>query len=104
MIKNNQYSFIKIESNKGKKMKIKTKSNILIVILSLATIMGFLTLIVGTAYADDNESPIFIISPSGRDDTANIQAAFDAAIAAGLGSTVQLTSGQFYTNNIFVQN
>ncbi|MFW9938975.1 MAG: hypothetical protein ACFFD5_15115, partial [Candidatus Thorarchaeota archaeon] len=37
-------------------------------------------------------------------DTQNIQAAFDDAIAAGPGSTVQLTAGQFYTNAIFVQN
>jgi hypothetical protein len=46
----------------------------------------------------------FVVSPSGRNDTAHIQAAFNAAIKAGAGSTVQLTAGHFYTNNIFVRN
>lgn len=44
----------------------------------------------------------FTVSPSGGDDTANIQAAFDDAVAAGPGSVVELSSGQFYTNEIFV--
>jgi len=49
-------------------------------------------------------SPTFIVSPSGGDDTANIQVAFDNAIAADPGSTVQLTAGQFYMNDILVEN
>jgi hypothetical protein len=44
------------------------------------------------------------VRPSGGDDTAAIQAAFDAAVQAGPGSTVQLTAGHFYTNDILVQN
>jgi len=44
----------------------------------------------------------FTVMPSGGDDTANIQAAFDDAVAAGPGSVVELSSGQFYTNEIHV--
>jgi hypothetical protein len=44
----------------------------------------------------------FVVHPSGGDDTAAIQAAFDDATAAGPGSTVQLTQGRFYMNNILV--
>ena len=36
--------------------------------------------------------------------TRAIQAAFNAAVKAGPGSTVQLSAGHFYTNTIFVQN
>ena len=46
----------------------------------------------------------FSVHPSGGDDTANIQAAFNAAVKAGPGSTVQLSAGHFYTNNIVVKN
>jgi hypothetical protein len=45
----------------------------------------------------------FVVHPSGGDDTATIQQAFAAAGAAGPGSTVQLTAGRFYMNNILVQ-
>jgi parallel beta-helix repeat protein len=45
---------------------------------------------------------IFTVSPSGGDDTAAIQATFNAAVAAGPGSVVELSSGQFYTNEIYV--
>ena len=37
-----------------------------------------------------------------RDDTAALQQAFDAAVAAGPGSVVKLTKGKFYTNEIVV--
>jgi hypothetical protein len=40
----------------------------------------------------------FYVHPSHGDDTANIQAAFNAAVKAGPGSTVQLSGGHFYTN------
>ena len=36
-------------------------------------------------------------------DTVNIRNAFKAAIAAGPGSTVQLTAGHFYTNDVLVK-
>ncbi|MFX0007546.1 MAG: right-handed parallel beta-helix repeat-containing protein [Promethearchaeota archaeon] len=82
-------------------MKMKRKSSILFGILTFTMIFTMFTLTIGPVLAD---SPTFVVSPSGGDDTANIQDAFDAAIAAGPGSTVQLTSGQFYTNEIIVEN
>ena len=82
-------------------MKMKTKSSLLTGILTLAMIFGTFTLVIGIVRAD---SPTFTVTPSGGDDTANIQAAFDDAIAAGPGSTVQLTPGQFYTNAILAEN
>jgi hypothetical protein len=44
----------------------------------------------------------FTVRPSGGDDTANIQTAFRSAVLAGPGSTVQLSKGHFYMNNILV--
>ena len=44
----------------------------------------------------------FVVAPSGADDTAALQQAFDAAVAAGPGSVVKLTAGKFYTNEILV--
>ncbi|MFX1477763.1 MAG: right-handed parallel beta-helix repeat-containing protein [Promethearchaeota archaeon] len=81
-------------------MNIKRKSWLLFGILILAMTFGISALIIGPVRAD---SSIFIVSPSGGDDTANIQTAFNDAIAAGPGSTVQLTSGKFYTNAIIVE-
>jgi hypothetical protein len=46
----------------------------------------------------------FTVYPSGGDDTTNIQAAFNAAVVAGPGSTVKLTAGQFYCTNIIVKD
>jgi len=46
----------------------------------------------------------FYVHPSGGNDTPNIQAAFNAAVKAGPGSTVQLSAGHFYTNTILVKN
>jgi hypothetical protein len=46
----------------------------------------------------------FTVSPSGGNDTANLQAAFNAAVKAGPGSTVQLSVGHFYTNTILAQS
>ena len=41
-------------------------------------------------------SDTFVVEPTGVDDTDNLQAAFDAAIAAGPGSVVELAAGDFY--------
>ena len=45
----------------------------------------------------------FVVHPSGGDDTAHIQAAFNAAVKAGPGSVVQLSAGTFHTNAIWVK-
>jgi len=39
----------------------------------------------------------FYVAPCGGNDTAHIQAAFNAAVTAGTGSTVQLAAGHFHT-------
>ena len=44
----------------------------------------------------------FIVAPTGGDDTANLQCAFDAAGAAGPGSTVQLMDGTYSIGRIAV--
>ncbi len=46
----------------------------------------------------------FTVAPTGIDDTANIQAAFDGCAADGSRCTVQLTSGAFFTAQIVVHN
>jgi hypothetical protein len=46
----------------------------------------------------------FTVHPNGGNDTADIQAAFNKAVKAGPGSTVQLSAGHFYTNRILVHN
>ncbi len=49
------------------------------------------------------DGDVFFVSPSGGDDTDNIQKAFDDAIAAGPGAVVELGPGQFYCHNIVVK-
>jgi parallel beta-helix repeat protein len=78
-------------------MKLKTKSSLLIGILTLGTILGFFSLTVEFGSA----SEVILVEPSGGDDTENIQSAFNSADP---GDTVQLAAGQFYTNEIFVVN
>ena len=47
---------------------------------------------------------VFTVKPNGSDDTANIQCAFDAAVAAGAGNDVRLSAGIFHTAQIVVNN
>ena len=76
---------------------ITMKRLVLVVVLAAA----WLCLLAAPALASPKT---FYVHPSGGNDTANIQAAFNAAVKAGPGSTVQLSAGHFYTNTIFVQN
>jgi hypothetical protein len=46
----------------------------------------------------------FTVMPTGTDDTANIQCAFDEAVAAGPGATVELIKGTYYTAQIVVRD
>lgn len=76
-----------------------------VAVLALALLMLILaSSFVVAVPVQASSTKIFTVSPSGGDDTANIQDAFDAAMSSGPGSTVQLTAGQFYTNGIFVEN
>ncbi len=79
------------------------------VVLTLAFV-----LILGTAAAQPANpcDPAFVartgkiirVSPTGIDDTANIQCAFDWANAKGPGMTVRLTPGTFHTAQIVVND
>ena len=79
-------------------MKLKTKSHLLIIILTLAMVMGFFALTIGTTRADDSQ--IKIVEPSGGDDTDAIQNAFNTV---DLGGTVQLIEGNYYMDNIILE-
>ena len=71
------------------------------VLLVFAITAGLLALLAPPALAS---AATFPVHPSGGNDTKAIQEAFNAAVKAGPGSTVQLGAGHFYTNNIVVQN
>jgi len=47
---------------------------------------------------------VISVQPNGEDDTANIQCAFDTAVATGPGGDVRLSSGTFYTAQIVVND
>jgi hypothetical protein len=46
----------------------------------------------------------FIVLPTGTDDTANLQCAFDAAVEEGPGAGVRLLAGDYYTGQIVVHD
>jgi hypothetical protein len=48
------------------------------------------------------EGSRFTVLPTGTDDTANLQCAFDAAVDAGPGSEVRLLAGAYHTGQIVV--
>lgn len=52
--------------------------------------------------AFDPATNTWTVSPTGTDDTANVQCAFDEAVASKSESVVRLTEGWFYTNKIVV--
>jgi hypothetical protein len=53
-----------------------------------------------TAFHTDKQT--IIVKPNGVDDTADIQAAFNACVSYGPGCTVQLEKGTYYTSQITV--
>jgi hypothetical protein len=85
-------------------MKIKTKTNFLIAILILSTILGFFSLTIGTVTANndyviyDPETNTWTIYPTGDDDTDNIQMTLNEA-SVYPSSTVELTSGTFFLSH-----
>jgi hypothetical protein len=46
----------------------------------------------------------FTVKATGVNDTANLQCAFDAAVAVGVGAEVQLSAGTFHTAQIVANN
>jgi len=76
---------------------------VLVIFVALAVSFSLPSAIAGPSYvAYDKNTMTWTVSPSGGDDTRNVQYAFNQAVSAGTGSTVELTVGQFYCNNIVV--
>lgn len=79
--------------------------------LVIALVSG-LALFTGDAYADTpcdsanvvQSGDVLTVSPTGVDDTTNIQCAFDTAVATGPGVDVQLAKGTFHTAQIVVND
>jgi len=69
-------------------------------LFACALAAGLLALLAAPTFASAHT---FVVHPNGHNDTADIQAAFNAAVKAGPGSTVQLSAGHFYTNRILVK-
>ena len=73
------------------------KKRMILFALSICFVLGMS--IVGPTEAHSRQG-VFVVDPSGDmsglTDTANIQAALDAAIATGHKSTIQLGAGDFY--------
>jgi hypothetical protein len=76
---------------------------VLVIFVTLAVSLSLPGAIAGPSYVTcDKNTMIWTVSPSGGDDTKNLQYAFDQAVRVGPGGTVALTAGQFYCNNIVV--
>lgn len=82
---------------------------IVFTVLALVVTVGWST---GAARADTPCNPAFVtqsgnvisVKPTGVNDTASLQCAFDAAVASGPGVNVRLRSGTFHTGQIVVNN
>jgi len=81
--------------------KMKKRAIIASIILSLTIMLFALPAQVALSYdpsfVEYNEATnTYTVSPTGEDDTENIQDALDDAVASGPGSTVELTAGEFW--------
>jgi hypothetical protein len=85
--------------------KITMAGLILALILTLAagTASALPPLACDPAYVTQAGSDI-TVKPTGVDDTANLQCAFDAAAAAGPGTNVRLVEGTYHTAQIVVND
>jgi len=88
------------------------KTKILWITLLVIGLVSGMTLATGVAFADTPCDSVYVmqsgnvitVSPTGTDDTANIQCAFDTAVANGPGVDVRLSSGTFHTAQIVVND
>ena len=84
-------------------VRVSSSITVLAIFVALAVNLSLPGAIAGPSYvAYDKNTMTWAVSPSGGDDTRNVQYAFNQAVSAGTGSTVELTAGQFYCNNIVV--
>lgn len=94
--------------------KVETQKHTLVQLtVCLALVLGFTGLWgAGAALATAACDPDFVVQdgsrftvlPTGTNDTANLQCAFDAALAAGPGSEVRLLAGEYHTAQIVVND
>lgn len=63
-------------------------------------LLSSVVLILSVSAAAGARADTFVVGPNGSDDTEAVQAALDAAAAAGPGSVVQLLEGQYYIGQI----
>jgi Pectate lyase superfamily protein len=68
-----------------------------------ALLLGLLALLLPTTLWAGGHT-IKVRPPNGVDDTATIQAALDAAVASGPGTTVQLAAGRYLTQQLATYN
>ena len=88
------------------------KTQFFLTVFLALTLVGSLGWSAGVARADPfcdsafviQSGVVFSVKPNGSDDTANIQCAFDAAVAAGAGSEMRLSTGIFHTAQIVVND
>jgi hypothetical protein len=69
------------------------------IVLAIALALGASTVITATQCDPTfvtQKANVFTVLPTGTNDTINLQCAFDAAVEAGPGSTVQLAQGTYY--------
>jgi len=89
-------------------MKPKLLFNVSAAIIMVTT----LVLSSGTAYAESTCDPVFVtkagnvitVGVTGVDDTANLQCAFDLAVASGPGVELRLEAGTFHTAQVVVND
>ncbi|HEX9907091.1 MAG TPA: hypothetical protein VGB78_01310 [Thermoplasmata archaeon] len=69
-------------------------------LVSVIAILFLTSIMVVAIPTNVSASRTFVVTPSGGDDTENMQHAIDMAVSAGPRSVVLLTAGHFYCNNI----
>jgi Periplasmic copper-binding protein (NosD) len=87
---------------------MRAKPSVLVAVVCIAVLM--LTLGVPTAAARGTTGPstagmgahTIVVKPNGRDDTANLQAAFNTCTSHDWTCTIQLVKGTYYTDQIAV--
>jgi hypothetical protein len=84
---------------------MKKRNRTLVLVVGLCIILAFPALVDASSLVIyDSATKTVTVAPTGVDDTANIQAAFNWAVLQGAGATVQLTEGNFYTNDVVVKD
>ena len=68
----------------------------------VVAIVGLMMLTPLTTWA--GSYTVYVPTPNGTDDTANLQTAFDTCVAHGSGCNVHLAAGKYFTKQLVVYN